>query len=68
MSSFGLNNRSRETYPGVSLRKLATTGSREPNLGSRGAFSAQFLRIMSEDRHMIGDRRLPEDLMCPDAL
>ena len=26
------------------------------------------LLIMSEDRHMIGDRRLPEDLMCPDAL
>jgi hypothetical protein len=35
----------RANYPGVSLRKLATTDSRGPNLGSPGAFSAQLSQV-----------------------
>jgi hypothetical protein len=32
-------------YPGVRLRKIATTGSREPNLGSPTACSKQFSQV-----------------------
>jgi len=32
-------------YPGVSLRELATTDSRGPNLGPPGASSTQFSQV-----------------------